>query len=85
MQVTDAMLSRAAGSVQGASDSGAAECAAAGSRTQSQGVASGQSVSDATPHETPGFPSLNAENGNAPRRTRTCDPLIKNQLLCRLS
>ncbi len=85
LQVTDEMFARASAPLEMLDESGAAKsaarCAAAGSRTVSQGVAAGQNASNATPHETPCFLGSNAGNANAPGRTRTCDIRIRNPML----
>ena len=79
--VTDDMFSRAAGLSDSRSDPGAAKSAAAGSRTESQGVASDQNDRYVAANETPCFVGSNAENGNGPGGIRTPDQAIMSRLL----
>ena len=88
LMVTDDLLDQAAGLIPSTVADGkksAAECAAAGSRTEAHGdevTENDKTNEDAHPHENA---RLTIENRNAPPGTRTPDPLIKSQLLCQLS
>ena len=71
---------------------GAAEGAAAGSRTDSRGDASAEQHDIEDNSQTPPLAGVSDDlredatnSENAPRRTRTFDPLIKSQLLYQLS
>ncbi len=87
LQVTDAMFERAVTPSDTTSGRGAAESAAkgaaAGSRTESQGLANGQSASDASPHENPVFLGSNAANATGPGGIRTPDQAIMSRRLYR--
>ncbi len=75
LQIPDEVFDRAAGLTNRSEDSvagqSAAECAAAHSRTASQGLARGEGVKSASRHGPPSFVGSYAENDIAPGMNRT--------------